>query len=389
VKSYRQVKKKVIRVLTASYVVPWHMHNTLKRISKDFDVYVVGQGVTAYRSVYPNITFVDVNIDRKTRVFKDFSALVALVRIFIAVQPDITHSIMPKAGLLTSIAAFLCRVPVRIHTFTGQTWVAKQGGAKYFYYYIDKLINRLNTKCITDSPSQSEFLLSNGISKQGCALDVLSIGSLSGVDIDKFDVSKYMIEAELLKKKYGLLDADYIFAFIARKTVAKGAVDMLLAFSLIREKFNAAKLLFIGPDEDGEISRLKETQPELFENVIDIGEVESPEHYLALTKVLCLPSYREGFGSIVIDAAAMGVPTIGYRIPGLVDSVEDKETGLLVNMGEKLELVNAMNEFLVNPKLHLELGDKARLRVHKYFSADILYACLKDVYLETDNTRYL
>jgi len=374
-------KLKVVRVVTASYVVPWHLHNTLKRISKDFEVCVIGQGVSKNQVAYPDVKFVDININRKVSLIDDSLALLAMCRFFIVYKPDIVHSIMPKAGLLAAIAGFFCRVPVRMHTFTGQIWVAQTGLLRHFYYWIDRLINAMNTACLTDSFSQSAFLLENGIGHAGKPLAVLSKGSLSGVDVERFRSAKLVAGAEALRSSLGISREDFVFSFIARKTVAKGAVDVLKAFSAISTVFKNARLLFVGPDEDGAIAVLQEKNPELFVNVISAGHVSDPETYLAITDVLCLPSYREGFGSIVIDAAAMGVPAIGSRIPGLTDSIVENETGLLFPAGDVEALVKHMSRLIESPALRQQMGDRARTRVDAFFTADQLYLALKEFYM--------
>lgn len=377
------MKLKIVRIVTASYVVPWHLNNSLLRMPFDFEVSVVGQDVSRNNDIYPNVYFFDIDIDRKRSLFSDFFALLALCRFFIVYKPDIVHSIMPKAGLLTALAGFCCRVPIRIHTFTGQTWAAKVGFSRYFYYLIDRLINFLNTTCLTDSYSQSVFLLENKISQSGQSLPVLSKGSLSGVDISRFDLTRLNDAAMQLRTDLGLEHDNFVFAFIARKTLDKGAVDVLKAFSTVSSIAIRSKLLFVGPDEDGEIERLRKSNPELFANVIEVGHVSNHEVYLAITDVLCLPSYREGFGSIVIDAAAMSVPTIGSRIPGLTDSIADTQTGLLFSAGNLGELIIHMLAFVENPKMREDMGSRAKARVDKFFTADRLYAALKELYLES------
>lgn len=375
------MKLKVVRVVTASYVVPWHLNNSLRRMTADFDVCVVGQDVSSNQRVYPDVTFVDININRKTSIILDGLALIKLCRFFLSYKPDVIHSIMPKAGLLTALAGFICRVPIRIHTFTGQTWVARTGVSRHFYYLIDRLINTLNTHCLTDSPSQSAFLFEHKISKAGKALPVLSKGSLSGVDIERFDLLALADDAEKLRNKLGLVQENFIFSFIARKTREKGAIDALHAFALVSASFKEARLLFVGPDEDGEIEQLRKINPELFTNVIDVGHVSNHEVYLAITDVLCLPSYREGFGSIVIDAAAMSVPTIGSRIPGLTDSVSDQQTGALFPAGNIEELVKLMLRFIDNQETRQRMGASAKARVDDFFTADRLYSALREFYL--------
>lgn len=374
-------KLKVVRVITASYVVPWHLNNTLRRMPSDFEVCVVGHDVSKNKDSYPDVKFIDIGINRKTSLISDSLALIALCRFFLSFKPDIVHSIMPKAGLLTALAGAICQVPIRIHTFTGQTWVAREGLARHFYYLLDRLINSLNTVCLTDSFSQSAFLLEHKISHSGQPLPVLSKGSLSGVDVARFNLSGLAEAASQLRANLGFGKEHFVFAFIARKTRDKGAVDVLMAFSSVSAASKNARLLFVGPDEDGEIQRLRKTNPEWFVNVIDVGYVSNHEVYLAVTDVLCIPSYREGFGSIVIDAAAMGVPAIGSRIPGLTDSVVDRQTGMLFPAGNLDELVKLMLAFIENPKMRQTMGAYAKARVDEFFTADRLYAALKEFYL--------
>lgn len=376
-------KLKVVRVITASYVVPWHLGNTLTRMTKDFEVCVIGQGVSCYQAQYPDVKWIDVNLTRKISLLSDLSGLFFLCRFFLRYRPDIVHSIMPKAGLHAALAGFICRVPIRIHTFTGQVWATQKGLVRFFFYVIDKLINTLNTVCMTDSPSQSLFLYQHHIRQAKKPLPSLVKGSLSGVDLARFNMPNKEALANDLRLKFGITAQDFVFAFIARKTRDKGAFDTLAAFANVAKRYPACKLLFVGPDESlGELDRLQETNPELFNHVCHVGKVDNHEIFLAISHVLCLPSYREGFGSIVIDAAALGVPTIGSEIVGLVDSIEHEKTGLLFPAGNIEKLVNAMLWFIENPEQIETMGLAAKQRVNDYFSADILYAALKNFYLK-------
>lgn len=385
---YMKNKLKVVRVVTASYVVPWHLANTLKRMPEDFEVCVVGQGVSSCEETYPNIKWVDINIGRKLNPVADLLAMIALCRFLLVYKPNIVHSIMPKSGLLTAIAGFVCRVPIRIHTFTGQVWAMESGPARAVHYAADRLINVLNTICLTDSPSQSAFLHAHQVSNKGRALPVLSKGSLSGVDVARFNLTALTEQACCLRKQLGLKETNFVFAFIARKTRDKGAIDVLKAFAAVSKIHPNAKLLFVGPDESGgEIEDLLKSDPKFFNNVIDVGQVGNHELYLACSDVLCLPSYREGFGTIVIDAAALGIPTIGSNIPGLVDSIEDGQTGLLFPVGDIDALVRIMVEFLESPDKYEKMRFAAKTRVDEFFTADLLYDALKALYFELADNR--
>ena len=349
---------------------------------------VVGQGVSSFKDTYPDVKWVDIDLNRKINFVSDMLALFALCRFFNSFKPYIVHSIMPKAGLLTAIAGFICRVPVRIHTFTGQVWATKTGLARAVYYWLDRLINSLNTICLTDSHSQSAFLHAHNIAKAGRALPVLLKGSLSGVDVARFNFPALNERAGHLRRQLGLNDTNFVFAFIARKTRDKGAIDVLKAFSAIAKIHPSARLLFVGPDESGgEIEGLSKANPDLFNNVLNVGQVETHELYLAVSNVLCLPSYREGFGTIVIDAAALGVPTIGSNIPGLVDSIVDKVTGVLFPVGDVTALAEIMSNFLENPGEYKKMRQSAKARVEEFFTADLLYDALKSLYLELASSR--
>ena len=220
-------KLKIVRVVTASYVVPWHMTNTLTRMSEDFEVCVVGQGVSSYQEAFPDVKWIDINIDRKLNPVTDLLAFIDLCRFLLIYKPDIVHSIMPKAGLLTAFAGFFCRIPVRIHTFTGQVWATKTGITRAVHYLADKSINALNTICLTDSPSQSAFLHEHKITHAGQPLPVLLKGSLSGVDITRFNNQSLANQASQLRESLKLKKSDFVFAFIARKSQDKGAIDIL------------------------------------------------------------------------------------------------------------------------------------------------------------------
>jgi len=376
-------KLKVVRVVTAFYVVPWHLGNTLKRSVDDFEICVVGQNVSNYQQDYPNIHWFDIDLNRKISLIADLKSLYELCCFFLQYKPDIVHSIMPKAGLLTALAGFVCRVPVRIHTFTGQVWATKKSKARWFLYLFDQLINSLNTICLTDSPSQSQFLYEHSIRHHGKPLPVLGCGSLSGVDLQRFNDHTMQHRAEALRTELGISKDQFVFSFIARKSRDKGALDMITAFSEVAKSYPHCLLLFIGPDEsESELDRLRAAQPELFNNVLSVDRVDNHELFLAITDVLCLPSYREGFGTIVIDAAALGVPSIGSNIVGLVDAIEDQKTGILFSVGDIKQFTDAMLSFLQNPSQLKTMGLAARERVERYFSADKLYAELKCFYFE-------
>lgn len=366
----------VIRVVTASDVVPWHLANTLRRMHRDFDVYVIGQEVSKYRDSYPDVRWKDIRIERKVSLLADLRALFQLCSIFRAIRPDIVHSIMPKAGLLTAIAGFLCRTPVRIHTFTGQTWATKQGFSLWLYRSVDRLVVSLNTLCMTDSPSQSEFLIEHGICHHGDVLPVLRHGSLAGVDLDRFHPhadSRRRIRSEL-----HVPERATVFLYVGRLTRDKGILDLVEAFAMLGDV--DAHLVLAGPDEEGLEQKILNRIESCLDRCHLAGFVQYPEAYFAAADIFCLPSYREGFGSVVIEAAACGLPAIGTRIPGVVDAIEEGVTGLLCTAGDSVGLAECMRDLLENQEKARLFGRRAMIRARKHFGADLLYDALNAQY---------
>jgi glycosyltransferase involved in cell wall biosynthesis len=372
---------KVLRVVTVHECVLWHLGKTLDELAKHFDVTVAGEGVSRYADRFPDIAWVDIDIPRKAQPLKDLKSLFQLFRLCRRLRPDVVHSIMPKAGLLTALAARAAGITVRMHTFTGQVWDTKTGFSRRVYKLLDRVVVRLNSVCLTDSPSQSLHLHANGVSLRGQPLPVLGKGSLVGVDLERFDPERIRSSAQVTRSSLALSDANFVITFIARKSRDKGALDMLKSFSVAKKSAPDMRLLFIGPDESaGEIDRLRQTESSLFDAVLERGTVANHEEYLLISDLLCMPSYREGFGSVVIDAAALGVPCVGSRIAGLVDSIDDGKTGLLHPPGDIAKLAELLLQLHRDRDRLAALGQEARTRTRTYFSSEVMGRLLVDFY---------
>lgn len=379
-------KLKIIRVVTAQYVVPWHLANTLKRMPADFEVYVVGNGVSIHQDSYPGVHWVDIGIERKFSLLPDLSAILALCRLFRTIRPDIVHSIMPKSGLLAALAGAICHVPVRMHTFTGQVWVTRQGLARWIYRAVDRLIVLLNTLCLTDSFSQSEYIFKQGIRKFGRPLPVLAQGSLSGVDTERFHIDQEV--RSRVRKEFGIPANATVFLYLGRLNRDKGILDLAAAFATLQD--TNAHLIIAGPDEEDVLPQALSVLDACRDRVHVSGFVKQPEYMFMAADVFCLPSRREGFGSVVIEAAACGLPAIGTHIPGLVDAIEDGVTGMLVPVGAPQSLAACMKVMLTAPERRIEMGGRARSRAEQQFGAEVLYQALRSQYqdLAMDNGAF-
>lgn len=313
-----------------------------------------------------------IDIRRAISPGRDALALLRLFLFFRKNRTQIAHSTTPKAGLLTAIAAFLAGVPVRLHTFTGQPWVGMGGVKGRLARLSDVLVGRLNTRCYADSPSQRQFLIDHQILGAD-RLGVIGAGSLAGVDIHRFDRTRFsQADRASLRRSLGIPDAAPVLLFVGRITEEKGVRELLRAFGVLKLRFPQAHLILVGPADaesgvDGSISQEDITR---LGDVHSVGYTDSPETYMAIADVLCLPSYREGFGTVVIEAAAMEVPTVGSDIYGLTDAVVHEETGLLVPPKSTEALVTALNRMLDSKSLRTCMGEAARRRAQALFDAE-------------------
>lgn len=330
----------------------------------------------------PRLRYLPVNIERSIRPLHDLRALWQLFRLFRRDAFDIVHSTTPKAGLVAGLAALLAGVPVRVHTYTGQVWMTRRGLAGWLARMGDRVIAWVVTQAYADSPSQRDFLVAQGI-VAAHKIAVIKRGSLAGVDIKRFDPQRFtQADRQQLRSALGIAPSTAILLFIGRIVPEKGLHELLKAFTTLREQGLDVALLLVGPlnDECGGEASLSAAALQAQAGVYYVGFSPEPERYMASADVLCLPSYREGFGTVVIEAAALGLPTVGTHIVGLTDAIEAGVTGLLVAPRSAPALTAALHEILTTPGLKRALGDAARARCLSDFEANKLTSALADEY---------
>jgi glycosyltransferase involved in cell wall biosynthesis len=242
---------------------------------------------------------------------------------------------------------------------------------------MDKTIALLSTYTLADGVSQREFLLNEGIISKKTS-GVLAQGSLFGVDTARFkpdDNARKRIREELL-----ISDEDTLFLFMGRLTRDKGVLDLAAAFAGMNNP--KTHLLVVGVDEEQMLDQMLQLTRSCAKQIHTIGFTDKPEHFMAAADVLCLPSYREGFNNVVIESAAVGTPTIGSRIYGIVDSIIENETGLLFEARDAHGLKTAMVTLTDDKALRNKLGQQAMARVHQQFTSEQLSSAWLEFYKE-------
>lgn len=370
---------KVCLVVSSPMTVTAFLQQPIRKLAAAFEVSVVanlplGASIPALEGV---ATLLPVGIERQISPWRDLLALWRLTRLFRQQRFDVVHSVTPKAGLLAMLAARLAGTPVRLHIYTGQVWVTRHGAFRWLLKSMDKLIARLATQVLADSASQRQFLLDEGVVTAGRS-SVLACGSISGVDTARFRPDT-VVRARI-RQELGIPQDDLVFLFLGRLNRDKGVLDLARAFAGIATDYPDAHLLLVGPDEGNLLPALVGLTAECAAQVQQVGYAARPEDYMAAADVFCLPSYREGFGTVVIEAAAAGIPAIATRIYGVVDAVEEGRTGLLFPPRDIAALQVCLREMADDPARRRQLGTQARLRAQADFSSETVATAWLDYY---------
>ena len=365
-------KEKILFIVTSVYMLNFFLIPHLRTLSNFFDITLLlkNDAPEILNKITLPIKIIEIPIERKISIIKDITALFWIFKICKKNKFKSVHTLTPKAGLLGMIGAFLARIPIRIHTFQGEVWSNKTGIIKFLLKNLDRLIVFCSTEILIVSSTERLFLINEKILFNRQSL-VLGSGSIGGVDVKKFKINN-KIKKEL-RKKNNFTSQDLVFLYLGRICKDKGLIDLANAYLTLLKKYEKIKLIFIGPAEDNTLENLKKIFLDKFEDKVFFKSfTNEPEKDLLLADVFVLPSYREGFGVSVIEAASLGIPSIGSNIHGIQDAIIDNETGFLYKVKDQYDLSVKMEYFIKYPLLRKEMGLNAKKRVEKEFTQEII-----------------
>ncbi|WP_289356386.1 glycosyltransferase family 4 protein [Paenibacillus sp. S-12] len=320
--------------------------------------------------------YIRVPMKREISLLSDLASLFHAVRAIRRWKPDLINTGTPKAGLIMGLAAWICRVPHRIYTCHGLRLETLQGWKRIMLTWSERISGRAAHQVISVSGSLRQRLIALGLASAD-KVKVLHHGSCKGVDASKFEPSEELqAEAAVIRQQLNIPVEAEIIGFVGRQTRDKGLDLLVEAFLRVQAQFPHLYLLILGNEEEGDpimdhTKRAIAREP----RIISGGYQERLAPFFSLMTMLVLPSYREGFGNVVLEAGAAGIPVIASDVTGLKDAVVNGVTGSLVPAGDVERIADQIREFILFPLIRQYMGSVARKRVKEHYNpADIIAA---------------
>lgn len=376
-------KKKIIRATTAPQSLDVLCKGMLKELSEKYEVIGISSPGEALERVSERegVRTIAVPMDRHISLVNDLKSLLKMIRLFRNEKPYAVHSMTPKAGLLCMIAGWLTRVPVRIHTFTGLVWPTSTGVKRKILMLTDKLTCSCATHIIPEGEGVKNDLIAGKITNK--PLRVLGYGNVMGVDMERFSRRPEVIElANQLRD-----DSKFTFIFVGRLVKDKGINELCKAYERIHNRYPNTRCWLVGPYEDNldpisaESRRLIEESDNGLESVGSKSGDELLAYYVA-ADCFVMPSYREGFPNTVMEAGALGLPSIVTDINGSREIIKDGINGMIVPPQNEDVLYQAMVTMLTSNIDRKKMADNARKMISDRFEQSYVRKCLYEFYDE-------
>lgn len=385
---------KIIRTSTIPLSLDVLLKGQLKFLSQFFEIKALSSNGELLEKVEKRegVAVIGIDMERGINVFRDLKSLIGLVVCFLREKPTIVHSITPKAGLLSMLAAKLTGVPIRMHTFTGLIFPSKSGFTQKILIKMDQLLCWSATNIYPEGQGVLKDLKKFRVTNK--PLKVLANGNVNGIDLEYFDKSQLSSEVlRDLNQRLGISDKDFVFVFVGRLVGDKGINELVSAFKYLKnrggEKADKVKLLLVGPTEVDLDPISPETQREIDgnESIISVGFQSDVRPYFAVANALVFPSYREGFPNVVMQAGAMELPSIVSNISGCNEIIIEGHNGTIIPVKQVEPLVEAMTRFLYDQEYYERLQSQARPLIRGRYKQLVVWEALLNEYRQLLNHK--
>lgn len=371
-------KIKLFRISTVPTTLESLLNDQLRMLNEHYEVVAVSSPGKEMQVLWERegIRTIEVPMERRISPIKDFISLIRMIRVFAKERPYMVHSMTPKAGLISMLAGWMTRVPVRMHTFTGLVFPTATGWKQRLLMCTDWLTCACATHVNPEGEGVKRDLMTYGITKK--PLQIIGNGSICGVDMAYFDRTESVMKQAVAYREEGC----FTFCFVGRIVRDKGINELVSAFVRLHEKYPQVRLLLVGPFEKKLDPVLPETEKAIQNHpaIRFMGFQPDVRPFLVASGTLVLPSYREGFPNVVLQAGAMGLPSIVTDINGCNEIIIPNENGVIIPSKDEEALYQAMENFLFYPEEIQRMAKKARPLIASRYDRKVLWEALLKAY---------
>ena len=381
--------KKLIRITTVPLSLKVLLKGQLRFMaSNGFDVKGVSSEGEELREVHENegIAVEAITMSRKITPFQDLKSLWEMWNFLRKEKPQIIHTHTPKAGIIGMLAARLAGVPHRLHTVAGLPLMEATGTKRKILNFVEKLTYSSATRVYPNSKGLYDFILQNNFT-QSNKLKIIANGSSNGIDTTFFSPDQVTeLERVTLREKLNIQPDDFVFVFVGRIVSDKGINELIKAFSQLQAVENnepaGIKLLLVGGLENDLDPLNPETLAEINQNkdIISVGFQQDVRSFFAIADALIFPSYREGFPNVVMQAGAMGLPSIVSDINGCNEIIIEGENGLIIPSKNVEKLKEKMLTLAKDKNLYTKLKGNSRRMIENRYEQSVVWNALLEEY---------
>ena len=381
--------KKLIRITTVPISFKVLLKGQLRFMaSNGFDVKGVSSEGEELREVHENegIVMEAINMSRKITPFQDLKSLWEMWNFLRKEKPQIVHTHTPKAGIIGMLAARLAGVPHRLHTVAGLPLMEATGIKRKILNFVEKLTYSSATRVYPNSKGLYDFILQNNFT-QSNKLKIIANGSSNGINTIFFNPEQVTeTERVTLREKLNIHSDDFVFVFVGRIVGDKGINELIKAFSELQAAGNneltGIKLLLVGGLESDLDPLNPETIAEINQNkdIISAGFQQDVRPFFAISDALAFPSYREGFPNVVMQAGAMGLPSIVSDINGCNEIIVEGENGLIIPSKNVEKLKEKMLTLARDKNLYIKLKENSRRMIENRYEQSVVWKALLEEY---------
>lgn len=339
-----------------------------------------GPGFEEFRSS-EKVEMLELPMDRGISPIRDLQSLARCIALFRKERPLVVNASTPKAGLVVTLAARICHVPVRIYTMRGLRLETTAGWKRSLLLTMEKIAASSATHCLAVSDSLRERAVEFGIAGEE-KISVLGKGSGDGFNVAKFQETPEIATAkESLRERYNIQKEHIVLGFVGRLTRDKGVNELVNAFKLLSLENGQLRLLIVGDYEDDDpVEDGVKWEIDNNPKIIKTGFLPDPVAYYHLMDIFVFLTKREGFGNVSIEAALCGLPVVASDVTGARNTIVDKETGLLVDPENLQEITETIHKLVASASLRARFGEAGREWASTHFSNEVLWKELDSFY---------